>query len=546
MEHVRTVGIFPGQALMARPRLFTALGAALDSQLVDGTTRAPGDLAAAVVIDEPDGREPGSAVSLATKLAEGGLHCLLAGPARRQDQSGHGFDVRFASPSVLDDRLRNRVLREEAGPPFTVAYQAGDTVVATGADGPLWVSRRVGSGVLHQVARAPEELGLHDRLKDHLRAGRFLSLLPVVHFLRNVLDGATWTPPARRASFVIDDPNLHWPSYGYLRYPELAKHVAVHGYHIGIAMVPADAAFAHPAAVAAFKGHRGLSLLVHGNDHRKCELTRPRSPEEALAVAAQALRRTAAFERRHGIKVGRVMVPPHARCSEQMMRAVRAVGFEAICFGGDGQDGAGPVLAGWAPADTAGGQGLPHIRRLGFGRPPDEVVLRAFLDQPLVLSGHHSDLTDPDRLVELASLVESLGPVHWMSLSDISRCNASTRREDTEMRIRPFSRHLVVDLPEGVERVVVEAPPHPWSDEDAVRVVAAGLGGTPVTTALGDGLIAFGPGRLEITLIRRDDVDFSAVPPPRWTPWPVVRRCITEGRDRLVPLLSRPRSAHGR
>ena len=65
-----------------------------------------------------------------------------------------------------------------------------------------------------------------------------------------------------------------------------------------------------------------LSLLVHGNDHVREELNRPRSDPEALALLAQALQRVAALETRAGVGVSRVMVAPHGLCTEQMMRAM--------------------------------------------------------------------------------------------------------------------------------------------------------------------------------------------------------------------------------
>jgi len=38
--------------------------------------------------------------------------------------------------------------------------------------------------------------------------------------------------PPLRACFVIDDPNLHWPSYGHLDYRRMAEHARRGGYHV--------------------------------------------------------------------------------------------------------------------------------------------------------------------------------------------------------------------------------------------------------------------------------------------------------------------------
>ena len=50
------------------------------------------------------------------------------------------------------------------------------------------------------------------------------------------------------AAFLVDDPNLHWTSYGHLSYPEIVRHANEHDYHVAMAMVPIDTGAAHPAA----------------------------------------------------------------------------------------------------------------------------------------------------------------------------------------------------------------------------------------------------------------------------------------------------------
>ena len=78
-------------------------------------------------------------------------------------------------------------------------------------------------------------------MRDLLRPGRFLELLPLAHFLQMVTDAV---PTELRACFVIDDPNLHALRYGHISYPALAQHAEEHGYHAAMAMIPLDAWFA--------------------------------------------------------------------------------------------------------------------------------------------------------------------------------------------------------------------------------------------------------------------------------------------------------------
>ena len=53
-------------------------------------------------------------------------------------------------------------------------------------------------------------------------------------------------------------------------------------------------------------------------------------PRPGLAIA-QALRRIAALERRYGVTVERVMVPPYEACSQAALRAMFRLGIEAAC-----------------------------------------------------------------------------------------------------------------------------------------------------------------------------------------------------------------------
>jgi len=207
-------------------------------------------------------------------------------------------------------------------------------------------------------------------------------------------------------------------------------------------MVPLDARCAHPRAIRLFReGAAHLSLCIHGNDHDGPELGRPRKDAEAMALLAQALRRIEAFERRTAVAVDRVMIPPHERLSEAMARALLACGFRALAttrpypwvadtperFWLERPPEAGP-LAAWGPVDVVAG-GLPVLLRASFLRHPrEDLVLRAFLGQPLILYGHHDLLAGgPDALAQAAAEIDRLGDVRWRSLGAIA-CALSPAR----------------------------------------------------------------------------------------------------------------------
>ncbi len=289
----------------------------------------------------------------------------------------------------------------------------------------------------------PDELAEGEALRERLRPGRNRALLALARFLAELTAHLRPPPPPLQAAFVIDDPNLRRPRYGHIDYAGLLAHARAHGYHVSIAMVPLDGRLARRdgAATRIFcEGAEHLSLCIHGNDHDGPELGRPTREEDALALVAQALRRTADFERRTGLTVDRVMVPPHERLSEPVALALRACGFDAVCttrpypWVADTLErhwlarppNVGP-LAAWRPIDRVAG-GLPVLLRAEFDHPREDLALRAFLGQPLILYGHHDLLADgPDVLAEAAAQINRLGDVRWCSLGEMARMLAPTR-----------------------------------------------------------------------------------------------------------------------
>jgi hypothetical protein len=302
---------------------------------------------------------------------------------------------------------------------------------------------------------SPDELTEGEALRDRLSPGRYTALLALARFLADLTAHLRPAPPPLHAAFVIDDPNLRRRRYGHIDYAELLSDARAHDYHVSIAMVPLDGRLARSdgAATRIFReGTKHLSLCVHGNDHDGPELGRPTRERDALALVAQALRRTADFERRTGLKVDRVMVPPHERLSEPVARALRACSFDAVCTTRPypwvantperhwlaRPPEAGP-LAAWHPVDRVAG-GLPMLLRAEFDHPREDLALRAFLGQPLILYGHHDLLAGgPNALAQAAAQINRLGDVRWCSLGEIARALAPL--EETVDALAPERLH---------------------------------------------------------------------------------------------------------
>ncbi len=468
----QTVGVFPASAHHASQRLLAALEEAFSVRFEGRRAGELRDLAGVLVRGDGSGAEAAEALGLPA------LRLLAPEPL---EAAAEARQLLGTTPA-LDRRLRGAELPDERlGSALAVAAPSPEraTVLSSCGGIPTWTRR----DHLHTALLFPHELGPGEALRERLCEHRNAALLPLVHFLRELTVEDDWEPPALCAAFLFDDPNLHWPSYGFVNLTELGEHARAHGYHAALATIPLDGWYAHPRALRTLRESGGrLSLLVHGNDHYGDELGRLHEDAEALAQAAQALRRVRAFERRTGLAIDRVMVPPHERCSQAAAAALRRCGFEALTatqpypWLGDGGRSwlahppeAGP-LVGWGPADDA--EGLPVLLRHPIvGRSLPEMTLRAFLGQPLILYGHQNDLGEGlDVLAAAAADVERLGPTRWCSLGEIA---AAARKTTSEPKV-------------------------------------------PAD----------------------DAVDPELVPPPRRRPLAVPRRILSESRDRLQPLLS--------
>ncbi len=463
--------------------------------------------------------------------------------------------LRLSRALALDSRLRgaelpDQHLAEGAPSAESISLPAGREIVLASFGGlPFWTR----SGSFDQALLAPGEMEADEPLRQRLEDGRCAAMLPLVHFLRELTEGQRWRPPAPRATFLLDDPNLHWPSYGFIKLDRLVAHARERSYHLALAMIPLDGWFAHPKAVRALSEAAGaLSLCVHGNDHVGGELGRPVSDGEAMELAAQALRRVESFEQRSGVAVDRVMAPPHEACSEQAVRALLRCGFDAISMTRpfpwasrpprhwlSGPDGSDPLI-GWRPADYIAG-GLPLLLRHPLtGRSPSELRLRAFLDQPLILYGHHGDLEGGlGVLADAAEDVNSLQPTRWSSLGEIAAGCYESRPEGDGLRVRMLARRARVEIPAGTERLVIELPPS--HDDPSAEEVRIGDLALPIEDRATEPIGVTPSSTVEVRLLHRGWIDFRGIQTRRSRPLAVARRVAGESRDRVRPLLARNR-----
>jgi hypothetical protein len=478
---------------------------------------------------------------------------LCSDPQRHQQE----VLLNLSERSCLPRPLRGASIREGMAPRAKDAAipPAESAQVLASVDGaPVWWQAHdaeTGSGSLYRSSYPLAELGESETLRDHLRPGQFMGLLPLVHFLGVALGAQGWQPPPLRASFVIDDPNLHWPTYGFLDYREMAKHASRHGYHVALATVPLDGWLVDPRAASLVREHCSeLSLLVHGNDHVARELGRLRTARAAEQTIAQALRRIRALELRAGVKVDRIMAPPHGACSEEALAAMFRLGIEAACISRPypwrDELPAPTPLTGWQAAEMVAG-GTPVLPRYRLDAPREELAFRALLGQPLVLYGHHQDFAQGlDPLAQAANDIDRLGEVRWCSLEQIARSNYATRREGETLHVKMHARRIAVEIPEGVNTMSIQVDEpyggpawrqlsHAGGTADVIFAGGQGIaGGMPVVRDANGSVRA-----VEVALKADRPLSPTRVASPGPRPWPSFRRTLVEGRDRAQPLLLR-------
>jgi hypothetical protein len=518
--HPVTVAVRPRGALAARPRLFAALEAAFGVVFVPW---ASAGMAPDAVL--AFGEQPLDASGL-------GVPAFLVSdtPARPAATE----PVRLGAAPAVDARVRGVTLT--AAGLGAVLPTDGADVLAAARSGPVWTRTR-GPVPVDRIRSPLPDIGSRQVLRGLLATEGAPALVALTHFLR-ALGEPEWRPPPLRAAIVFDDPNLRWRSYGFIDYDRLVAHADAHGYHAAMAMIPLDAGRAHRSTADLFARRPDrLSLVFHGNDHLRLELMGPPDLGSALAMTAQAVRRVARFERRTGLHVDRVMMPPHGMCSRHATRALGRLGFDALCTihtpPWTVHPPPGRLIAGWRPGDFVGGCAV--IPRVPLASSADDLALHAFLDHALVLYGHHEDLARGlGPLAEAAARVNALGDVQWMSVEQIALSGHALRTSGDRVAVRAYARRARVVAPAGARTLTVE-PPEDALDPGALAGWSLGAG--PLMPFDAEVALPRGPG-VEVRLHGAADLEAAEVAVRRWRPWPRVRRVATETRDRALPLVT--------
>jgi hypothetical protein len=317
-------GVSPPSGLTRLARLFDALSELTSIRFQSCESGGWEDLAGFIQIGAPER-------SMQTALSQG-IPTMIVASSEPEGRVESGCALRFSGHRSLPASLRGECWIVSSVPVADgLTLGEGEEALAWADDRVLWAVRTCGNTRAYRVAVPLPLLRKGEPLSLYLNGESFNAVLPLIHFLRERTATHPLQPRPLRACFIFDDPNLRRTSYGCLSVLKLAAHAREHGYHAAVAMAPLDGWWISSRAAALFREQsKHLSLVIHGNNHTWLELGRLRTPDDYLALLAQALRRVQRVERRHGIRFCRVMEPPFGVVHHSAFASLVALGYEAV------------------------------------------------------------------------------------------------------------------------------------------------------------------------------------------------------------------------
>jgi hypothetical protein len=447
--------------------------------------------------------------------------------------------ITFTSSTAVHGAFRNKKLADPSVETFSRVPDSFECLANVGGQ-PLWAVEAHGHYEHHIVGIDVPVFKPGEFFYSYFREHRWFSMVPLLHFLR-VLGPDDWPAAEPRASFIIDDPNLHHRSYGYIDFERLASHAAAHNYHVTIATVPLDAWYFDRKVADFFQHHKKqISLMMHGVNHVADELARSYEEPDALSLLATGLRRITDFESRSGVTVARIMAAPHGAFAESIADLMLRLGYEAACVSIGSllrwnPKKVWPADLGFSLAQSLGNLAFPAFHRIGISEV--DIRLKAFLGHPVIVAMHHQDcMSNFARLKSVAKIINENPDVQWMGIEDISRTNFISKTQNGIVQIWPHARHLKVPLSPEITNVQVCRSP--YCEGFTIHMGDAHREGTESTALNVSAEYRVSNNMLEIFFHPANPMDYRQVASKNVGMWPVVRRLLTEARDRAQPILS--------
>jgi hypothetical protein len=452
--------------------------------------------------------------------------------------------ITFGSSAAVHPAFRNTTLTDSSLVNFSPVPDSFEWLANVNGQ-PVWAVQQHGTREHHRVGVDVPQFKQGEVFHSYFQELRWFSTVPLLHFLRGLLGPDRWPTPEPRACFIIDDPNLHHRSYGYIDFEKLASHAAAHNYHATIATIPLDAWYFDRKVAGLFQTHKKyISLMMHGVNHVADELARGYSDGDALSLLATGLRRIRDLESRSNVSVARIMAAPHGAFAEPMADLMVRLGYEAACVSVGSllrwnPNKSWPADLGFSLAQPLGSLALPVFHRTGISE--TEIRLSAFLGTPMIVTTHHRDcVSNFNRFEFMANIVNKIGGTRWMSIEDISRTNFLSKTRNGALQIQPYSRRLKIPLSSEINSVQVCRSP--YCEGFTIDVGRNHGDGAEVTVLNVPAQYSISNNTMEIFFPPSNRVDFNQIAGKTVWLWPILRRLLTEARDRTQPILS-PASA---
>jgi hypothetical protein len=234
------------------------------------------------------------------------------------------------------------------------------------------------------------------------------------------------------------------------------------------------------------------------------------------------------------------MAAPHGAFAEFMADLMVRLGYEGACVSVGSllrwnREKLWPADLGFSMAQPLGSLGFPVFHRIGLSE--TDARLNAFLGHPVIVTLHHQDcVSNFAQLESMANTVNSIGAVRWTSIEQISKTNFVSETRNKTLRIWPYSRYLAVPL--SADITAAEVCPSPYCGGFTIDVHNHGRDGTETAVDNVPARLKISNNTLEIFFPSSNSVDYRQVASRSAGLWPVVRRILTEARDRTQPILS--------
>ena len=460
------------------------------------------------------------------------------------------FSVKFEKCTELDKRLHNFTFNTTINTEFKpIQLKPNDIILTSHNREAVWLKRKSGSYCHDFLTFSPDELPENHSLWNQLTENNILGFLPLIHFLREIVADISFISPRLRATYIVDDPNIRYSKYGYINFPKLLQSVINYNYHVSFATIPLDLWWVSKPNIRFFQSNKKyFSLAIHGNNHIQYELDKNHDSQTCQMLLSQALKRVSSFEQKNGIDIDRVMIPPHGMCAQQMVQEISKLDFDSILINrpfpwlhtieaSKNHQSENPEIVSWYPADLVEGAFIIP-RQTSF----KNMVLKLFLNKPLILLYHHQDVREGyEILEERANSINNLGEINWMSVGDIAFSNYACQISERTMKLQMFSKRVLINKPENINQIVIEILPG-----QGRRIVSFKL-------TIGNSCFKMFPNefgyssqpiplpntnKIMITLQTEDYCDYKTVKAPGLSVWSAIRRILTETRDRMEPKLA--------